>query len=190
MEPVAVVVLTLALTVTLLVWVSMLRHPVLRRMAVRNFGRRKGNTALVILGSMVGTALIAGSLVISDSIERAMYLQAQRGLGEIDEVVQIDVQASSGSQLPLSMFDGSTVAGVTADAITAKAQGLGTGDARVDGLMLAITQEVPAEALSGDSDSARVASPAVTIVGVRWDDLKKFGGTPPPIASRPAPGPG
>ncbi len=190
MEPVAAVVLTLALAVTLMVGVSMLRHPVLRRMGVRNFGRRKGNTALVILGSMVGTALIAGSLVISDSIERAMYLQAQRGLGEIDEVVQIDAQASSDGQLPLPIFDSSTVADVTADAITAKSKALGKGAARVDGLMLAITQEVPAEALSDDSDSVRVASPAVTIVGVRWDDLKTFGGTPPPIASRPDPGPG
>lgn len=76
MGAITAVVAALALAVTFLVAVSMLRHPVLRRMSMRNFGRRKGNTVLVILGSMVGTAMIAGSLVLNDSVERAMYLEA------------------------------------------------------------------------------------------------------------------
>ncbi len=45
MAAVTIVVSTLALIVTLVVGVSMLRHPVLWRMGLRNFGRRKGNTA-------------------------------------------------------------------------------------------------------------------------------------------------
>lgn len=165
----------------------MLRHPVLRRMGMRNFGRRKGNTALVILGSMVGTALIAGSLVLSDSMERATYLHAQRGLGEIDEVVQLDVSANMENRLPARTFDSSTVANVTADAISRQARELGKGTAAVDGLVLAIAQEVPAEALQRDTESVLLASPSVTVVGVRWDDLSKFGSTPPSFASQPAP---
>ncbi len=165
----------------------MLRHPVLRRMGLRNFGRRKGNTALVILGSMVGTALIAGSLVLSDSVERGMYLQAQRGLGEIDEVVQLDARASAENQLPVPVFDSSAVAGITADAISSKVRELGKGTAQVDGVMPAIAQELPAEALRGDTDSVLLASPSVTIIGVRWDDLASFGSTAPPIASHRAP---
>ncbi len=190
MGPVAWTFAVIALVVTALVGVSMLRHPVLRRMGMRNFGRRKGNTALVILGSMVGTALIAGSLVLNDSIERAIYLQAQRGLGEIDEVVQLDVGASAEQQLPAPMFDSAALAGVTADAISSRARDLGNGAARVDGLLLAVAQEVPAEALRADTDAVLVASPSVTVVGVRWGELGKFGSTPPSVASRPDPTPG
>ncbi len=59
-----------AVLVTLAVLSSMLRRPALRRLGLRNLTRRKWNTVLVVVGSMVGTALISGSLVLNDSTGR------------------------------------------------------------------------------------------------------------------------
>ncbi|MDQ3966012.1 MAG: hypothetical protein M3246_06125, partial [Actinomycetota bacterium] len=76
-----------ALLVTILVVSSMLRRPALRRMGFRNVTRRKWNTILVVVGSMVGTALISGSLILNDSTGSFQENEARRTLGEIDEVV-------------------------------------------------------------------------------------------------------
>ena len=72
-----------------LVGVSLLRNTVLRRISLRNVARRKGSTLMVIVGSMVGTALIAGSLVIADTSRRLNTDAAYRYLGGVDEVVSL-----------------------------------------------------------------------------------------------------
>jgi putative ABC transport system permease protein len=38
-----------------------LRRPVLRRLALRQIGRRRAEAALVVAGSVLGTAIIIGS---------------------------------------------------------------------------------------------------------------------------------
>src|SRR5919199_6358115 len=99
--------LVTALVVTLLVARSMLRRPVLRRMGLRNVTRRKWNTTLVVMGSMVGTALISGSLVLNDSTGRFQENQARQALGEIDEVVGQSGQRLPGDRRPAPFFDAS-----------------------------------------------------------------------------------
>jgi putative ABC transport system permease protein len=66
------IVLALAALCVVLLGVSMLFTPIQRSIGFANVSRRKWNSALVVAGSMVGTALIAGSLVMSDTSERAM----------------------------------------------------------------------------------------------------------------------
>ena len=43
------------------------RKPVLRRLALRNAARRPRETALVVLGSLLGTAIMTGSFVVGDT---------------------------------------------------------------------------------------------------------------------------
>lgn len=72
-----------SLPFVLLLW----RRPVLRRLAVRNAARRPREAALVVLGSLFGTAIITGSLVVGDTIDSSVRGLAHTRLGPIDEVV-------------------------------------------------------------------------------------------------------
>src|SRR5215211_4835751 len=64
-----------------------LRHGVLRRLALRQIARRRGEAALVVAGSVLGTAIIVGSLVVGDTFNSSIERQATAALGPVDEVV-------------------------------------------------------------------------------------------------------
>ena len=63
------------------------RHAFLRRLAVRQIARRRGEAALVVAGSVLGTAIIVGSLLVGDTMTHSIRRQAWSGLGPVDEVV-------------------------------------------------------------------------------------------------------
>jgi putative ABC transport system permease protein len=178
-----------ALLVTILVLFSMLRRPVLRRMSLRNVTRRKWNTALVVLGSMVGTALISGSLVLNDSTGRFQENEARQTLGEIDEVVGQAGQRLPNDRRPIPLFDSSVAASITPEAVRDASQDAKEGPVSVDGVLGVLTGEVPAESLNKTGETA-VATPAVTVVGADWEGLRSFGEEPPGVGARPEPRPG
>lgn len=60
------------------------KHRILMTMAIRNIVRRKGTTALVIGGLMVGTAIISTSLVVGDTMNNMIVKEATNSLGEVD----------------------------------------------------------------------------------------------------------
>jgi putative ABC transport system permease protein len=64
-----------------------LRDRLIFRMALRNFARRKTSMAIVILGLMIGTAMISGSLVTQDTFTELFTRGAYYGYGFADEVV-------------------------------------------------------------------------------------------------------
>src|SRR5919107_5751794 len=64
-----------------------LRGPLTRRLALRQVNRRRGEAALVIAGSVLGTAIIVGSLVVGDTLDHSFRQDAYRNLGVVDEVV-------------------------------------------------------------------------------------------------------
>jgi putative ABC transport system permease protein len=195
-----------ALLVSAIVLSSMLRRPALRRLGLRNLTRRKWNTVLVVVGSMVGTALISGSLVLNDSTGRFQENEARKTLGEIDEVVQQVGQRVPSDRRPIPLFDGSVAEGITPKAIrdltkpagdeqtvtdrVSGALGLEEKPAGVDGVLGVLSGEFPAESLD-DTGETVVATPAVSVVGASsWDELGAFGEEPPSVAERPEPGPG
>src|ERR687892_1761646 len=67
-------------------WLA-LRGPTTRRLALRQINRRRGEAALVVAGSVLGTAIIVGSLVVGDTLDRSVRQDAYRQLGAVDEVV-------------------------------------------------------------------------------------------------------
>ncbi len=195
-----------ALFVTAVVLVSMLRQPALRRLGLRNLTRRKWNTVLVVVGSMVGTALISGSLVLNDSTGRFQENDARETLGEIDEVVQQTGQRVPSDRRPVPLFDASLAQGITPETIrgltgpeeepaaggglpdsVSVALGLKEEPADVDGVLAVLAGEVPAEVLD-DAGETLNATPAVTLVGpASWEGLEAFGEEPPDVAERPEP---
>jgi putative ABC transport system permease protein len=56
-------------------------------MSARNLGRRKGNTIIVIVGLLVGTAIITSSFVMGDTMGFVFENAINEQLGEIDELV-------------------------------------------------------------------------------------------------------
>ncbi|MGZ8782576.1 MAG: hypothetical protein ACXWZB_03660, partial [Gaiellaceae bacterium] len=63
------------------------RRPVLRRLALRNALRRPREAALVVLGSLLGAAIITGSAVVGDTMDASIRQVARTHLGPIDELV-------------------------------------------------------------------------------------------------------
>ncbi|HUP87271.1 MAG TPA: FtsX-like permease family protein [Acidimicrobiales bacterium] len=64
------------------------RKPVLRRLAVRNASRRPRETALILLGALLGTAIITGSATVGDTLGSSIRQGAFTQLGPIDEIVR------------------------------------------------------------------------------------------------------
>jgi putative ABC transport system permease protein len=105
------------------------RRPILRRLAVRNAARRPREAMLVILGSLLGAAIITGSAVVGDTMDASIRQAARQHLGPIDELVvarnagewrslQGRLRALPTSTvdgvIPLASFDTATTAGAGA----------------------------------------------------------------------------
>lgn len=63
------------------------RRRLVRRLAFRNGLRRPVETVLVIIGSLFGTAIITGSMVVADTLDWSIRQVAHTHLGQIDEVI-------------------------------------------------------------------------------------------------------
>jgi putative ABC transport system permease protein len=65
----------------------LVRRPILRRMAVRNAARRPREAMLVVVGSLLGAAIITGSAVVGDTMDSSIRQAARQHLGPVDELV-------------------------------------------------------------------------------------------------------
>ncbi|HUR78398.1 MAG TPA: FtsX-like permease family protein [Acidimicrobiales bacterium] len=66
-----------------------IRNPTIRRLALRNITRRRGEAVLVIIGSMLGTAIITAALIVGDTLGASVRDSARTELGPIDETVRV-----------------------------------------------------------------------------------------------------
>src|SRR5579862_181053 len=91
----------------------LIRRPILRRLALRNIARRPRETALVILGSLLGTAIMTGSFVVGDTFTASIRRGAYEQLGPIDEVVSVDgLAAGAALRSRLDGFSNPNVDGI------------------------------------------------------------------------------
>jgi len=105
------VVLVLVLSLPFLLVVA--RKPVLRRLAVRNARRRPRETVLVLLGSLLGTAIITGSFIVGDTLEASIRRSAYTQLGPVDEVVRSQgPEAAAGVERAVRALPAGTLDGV------------------------------------------------------------------------------
>jgi putative ABC transport system permease protein len=130
-------------------------NPVLRRIAVRNAVRRRGETLLVVLGAMLGTAIITGSLLVGDTLDASIRAGAPDQLGPADLVVR-----------PASPE--------AADQVAAALYGFGSPD--VDGMLEALTARA-AVATAGSGEDRR-AVPRAQLLEVDFPAAARFGGDP------------
>jgi putative ABC transport system permease protein len=125
--------MTVTLLISLLVALPFLyilaRRPILRRLAVRNAVRRPREALLVVLGSLLGAAIITGSAVVGDTMDSSIRQVARQHLGPIDELV---VARNAGEWRSLGgrlrSLPSSTVDGVISFAVFDTATTAGRGD--------------------------------------------------------------
>jgi|ETNmetMinimDraft_15_1059895.scaffolds.fasta_scaffold06270_2 putative ABC transport system permease protein len=67
--------------------ISVLKNIVLFKVGTRNISRRKGYSVIVILGLMIGTIIIASSLIVGDTMEKMIVSLNYKVFDEVDEVV-------------------------------------------------------------------------------------------------------
>src|SRR5215475_768309 len=64
-----------------------LRNRVFLRLGVRNVRRRRARSALIVVGLMLGTAIITAALATGDTMSHTIRSAAVSALGQTDEVV-------------------------------------------------------------------------------------------------------
>jgi len=67
-----IVLLVLVALLSVVAVHDVVRKPGIRRVALRNLSRRVGEAALVVLGSALGTAIIAGALIVGDTFDNSI----------------------------------------------------------------------------------------------------------------------
>jgi predicted PurR-regulated permease PerM len=87
MDGTLTVLMFIVLIIVLAITVMALTNRIIFKMAARNFSRRKAQSAIVISGLMIGTAIISSALVVQDTVTYANEVDVYRSLGEIDEEV-------------------------------------------------------------------------------------------------------
>lgn len=103
----AVALLGVLLAVLGAIAVAAATRPVYLRMAMRNAARRPTQTGLVLAGLMVGTLILSGAFVASDSMEYLIVKESYRQLDALDELVATQGQMA---------FDVSVYEALAADA--------------------------------------------------------------------------
>jgi putative ABC transport system permease protein len=64
-----------------------IRNRVLVKLAVRSVGRRRGRSALIVVGLMLGTTIIAAALTTGDTMSHTIRMTAVNTLGATDETI-------------------------------------------------------------------------------------------------------
>ena len=148
------------------VGVLALRDRVFFRLGMRNARRRPGRSALIVVGLMLGTAMIAASLATGDTMARTVRSSAVTALGQTDELISakgatpnLDVQ--SGSATGVRYFPQSDFATIH------RAM---SSSPLVDGVAPAII-----EAIAAQDVSSRQTEPQVTLFATNPADLRGFG---------------
>lgn len=137
-----------------LVLYQAIRRPLLRRLAIRDAVRRPRETALVIAGSLLGTALITGSFIVGDTLDSSIKAIVYTQLGPIDEIVR-------------------TPSRETADELLANLKA--ADDDNIDGLLSMVLAE---SAFVSNASGAKLAEPGGQMVELDFDEGREFGGDP------------
>ena len=139
------VILAVALGVAFAVLAALaVRNGVLLKLAVRSAERRPGRSALIVVGLMLGTTIIAAALTTGDTMNNTIRSTAVKSLGSTDETVAAkgaadDIPGALGSATGTGWFDQSEVERI--DSALA-------GSGLVDGVTGAIVEQVAVQAVA------------------------------------------
>jgi putative ABC transport system permease protein len=165
-DELAVVLLALVATAFGTVGLLALRNRVFFRMGFRNIRRRPGRSALIVVGSMLGTAIIAAALATGDTMGRTVRSSAISALGQADEVV-----AAQGVSTALAAgSEGATGTRYFPESYTEKIAAATRGSGLVDGVAPVIVETIAVQDLT-----TRQNEPRATLFAGDPQTLRPFG---------------
>ncbi|MBA4180629.1 MAG: hypothetical protein C0506_08590 [Anaerolinea sp.] len=91
---------SLAATVAILLFVGFIavRNPVMFKMGLRNIPRRKAQTALIVVGLMLSTLIMAAAFGTGDTLTSSVTSEVYNVLGEADELIVWDTDKEAKPQ--------------------------------------------------------------------------------------------
>jgi putative ABC transport system permease protein len=142
------------------------RNRVFFKLGVRNVRRRRGRTALIVTGLMLGTTIIASALATGDTMSHTIRISAIESLGSTDELVSVrganaDTQVSLGEATSVDYFSEDVVPLLTHELLRSQ---------HFDGVAPAIVEPVAVQNLT-----ARQNEPRVTLFASTSPSLQAFG---------------
>src|SRR5918995_185646 len=168
MESLAVgIVIALALVVSV-VGALAVRNRIFFKLGIRNVTRRRARTALIVLGLMLGTTIIASALVTGDTMSHTIRTAAITSLGQTDELVsvrgaEVDTEVEVGGTTGIEYFSEDVFPEIEYELL------LGHEDL-IDGVAPAIV-----EPLAVQSVTTRQSEPRVTLFASSQAHLGAFG---------------
>ncbi len=135
---------------------DLVRRPAFRRLAIRNLVRRRSESVLVIVGSSLGTAIIAAAFLVGAGYHASVRDVARTELGPIDEEVLVG--------------DAARLAEVTDAVAVPPLRG-------VDGVLPTVRAPLAVTAAGGEGSDRR-AEPAATVAELDVAAATAFGGRP------------
>lgn len=158
--------LSLFCFVCAVIFLSALTSSIPRKIGFRNVLRRWGNTILVVCGSLVGSALISGSLVLADSLDKTFLDTVERMIGEQDAEITLKEKA-----LPEEV----TVY-LTKEEYQDIEERLNLDN--VDGIMPSLTLPVAPQKVDKDGNPV-INAYGVNLTAVDFEKFRKFGSNTP-----------
>ncbi|HET8651765.1 MAG TPA: FtsX-like permease family protein [Gaiellaceae bacterium] len=145
-----------------------LRNRIFLKLGIRNVTRRRARTALIVLGLMLGTTIIASALATGDTMSHTIRSSAITSLGDTDELVSVrgaDVQAEEelGSTTGIEYFSEDIFPEVEYELLLGHEE-------LIDGVAPAII-----EPLAVQSVTTRQSEPRVTLFASDQAHLGAFG---------------
>src|SRR5215204_1522906 len=168
MESLAVgIVVALALVVSLVGALAM-RNRIFFKLGIRNVTRRRARTALIVLGLMLGTTIIASALVTGDAMSHTIRTAAITSLGQTDELVSVrgadvDTEVEVGGTTGIEYFSEDVFPEIEYELL------LGHEDL-IDGVAPAIVEPLAVQSLT-----TRQSEPRVTLFASSQAHLGAFG---------------
>jgi putative ABC transport system permease protein len=142
-----------------------LRNRILVRLALRSAGRRPGRTALIVVGLMLGTTIVAAALTTGDTMNHTIRSTAIDALGDTDETIAPkgavdDIPGALGS---------ATGKGWLAETVVARVDAAVAGSGLVDGVAGAIVDQVAVQA-----PAQRQSEPSVILFAADPEQMDGF----------------
>jgi putative ABC transport system permease protein len=141
-----------------------LRNRVFLKLALRNVPRRRGRSALIVTGLMLGTAIIAAALATGDTMSHTIRSSVVTSLGHTDELVSV-----KGTDVESVAIGESTQVAYFTEAIASSVSDLARQSPHVDGVAPAIVEAVAVQDLA-----TRQSEPRVTLFASDPDALADF----------------
>ena len=129
-----------------------LRNPILLKLGIRNVGRRRARSALIVLGLMLGTMMMTAALATGDTMSHTIRTSAVRALGQTDEIVS-PKGADTSATLELGAATGVELVD---EAAAARIEDALVGSNLVDGVTPAIIEPVAIQNPAQKTNEPRV----------------------------------